>query len=363
MNENNPLLSICIGEYRGSKRCFELIKTILSYVGDEIEVVVNDNASDDDTMELLHSIDDARLKIYQNKETVVPMRNWYLALSHGTGKYLQQLNDSDYLQPEFLEKFLNFLRKNEYAVIFNYYTRRFYKAGCLNALESCQLAMVSAHPSHYVFKRDSFIQAKIENEFSGWIGFPHVIATLKIVKGKKGYNNKKIPIITPAEVEELANTSSRTQNIVDKNGIDSSFSFLGSLRDGLAYLSKINEYVEEKISLKVAVYMYFKQVEQATCGYRIALSSWVGKRYHLLGEIPEIPKLLQWNEEFCNQMDQAISQTYDLKEIDKNMLKLIHHVNCMKIKNRFSNDILFVKYTKEVSIKWGTLRVLRYCRK
>lgn len=362
MNENKPLLSICIGEYRGSKRCFELVKKILTYKGNEIEVVVNDNASDDDTMGLLYSIDDERLKLYQNEENVVPMKNWYSALSHGKGIYLLQLNDSDYLHPEYLKSYLTFLRRNEYAVIFNYYTKRFYKSGPLNALECCQLAVVSAHPSHYVFKRDLFLSAKVKDVFSGWTGFPHVISTFKIIQGKKGYNNKKIPLITPAKVEDLSNTTSRTQNMIDTKGIESPFSFQGSLRDSLVYLSKIDEYVDESIRLKLIIYMYYKQVESATCGYRIALSSWVGKRYHLSGKIPEIPQLLRWNEKFCNQMDQAISQMSDLQIVDKKILKLVRYVNRIRVNNRFSNDMLFIKYIKEIPIKLGTLILQYYCR-
>ena len=63
-----PILSICIPTYNRAQFAYAAAKNILDgWAGDEIEVVVSDNHSIDNTQELLRGIDDSRLKYFRNE--------------------------------------------------------------------------------------------------------------------------------------------------------------------------------------------------------------------------------------------------------------------------------------------------------
>jgi glycosyltransferase involved in cell wall biosynthesis len=59
-------LSFCIPTYNNSNSLFRLVNDILSFDSLQIEVVVLNNGSSDNTLEILHNINDDRLSIFDN---------------------------------------------------------------------------------------------------------------------------------------------------------------------------------------------------------------------------------------------------------------------------------------------------------
>lgn len=105
-SSRRPILSICIGTYNRKKYLSELIHLILGYRGDEIEVVVCDNASTDGTWEMLEKITDKRLRSYRNEQNYGAAYNWFKSLLHGEGKFVMNLNDRTLLDMEELQRFV-----------------------------------------------------------------------------------------------------------------------------------------------------------------------------------------------------------------------------------------------------------------
>ena len=64
------LLSICIPTYNRADIVYECVKECLKISGDDIEVVVNDNCSTDDTKGKLEKIVDKRFRYYRNNENI-----------------------------------------------------------------------------------------------------------------------------------------------------------------------------------------------------------------------------------------------------------------------------------------------------
>lgn len=93
-NMNQPLLSICIPTYHRGKTVYNTVKSILENNIDFIEVVVSDNASPDDTKELLASIRDERLKYFRNNENIGG-KNIFKVPRLGIGKWRMLLSDED----------------------------------------------------------------------------------------------------------------------------------------------------------------------------------------------------------------------------------------------------------------------------
>lgn len=114
MNSNHrPILSICIGIYNRKNLLSELIQLILSYQGDEIEVVVCDNASTDGTWEMLEQIEDNRLHCYRNKENFGFVYNQLKCVLLGQGKFLLRVNDRTLLDMVEISKFIKEMKDIE----------------------------------------------------------------------------------------------------------------------------------------------------------------------------------------------------------------------------------------------------------
>lgn len=104
------LLSICIPT---KNRAQILLRSLLSIVSqeifsarDDIEVVVCDNASDDNTAEIVHELSkkfNGKIRYYRNQSDLSDV-NFEVALRHGQGKFLKLANDSLNWLPGTLER-------------------------------------------------------------------------------------------------------------------------------------------------------------------------------------------------------------------------------------------------------------------
>lgn len=80
------------------KRCLE---TIRAQQGQDIEIIVADNASTDDYKNYIDQLSDARIVYFRQPRPVPVTDNWQTALSLATGDYILMLGDDDALSPEF----------------------------------------------------------------------------------------------------------------------------------------------------------------------------------------------------------------------------------------------------------------------
>ena len=64
------------------------------------EVVISDNASNDNTQELLSQINDPRLKYFRSEKSIAPTLNWLQALEHGQGEWLYLVMSRDRIHGE-----------------------------------------------------------------------------------------------------------------------------------------------------------------------------------------------------------------------------------------------------------------------
>ena len=76
------------------------LRTCLSQQYDPLEVVVSDNASEDDTREVVESFNDPRIRYVNPGQPVSMATNWEFGLSHVTGDYVTFIGDDDGLMPD-----------------------------------------------------------------------------------------------------------------------------------------------------------------------------------------------------------------------------------------------------------------------
>lgn len=112
---SEKILSICIPTYnRGTL----LKKTLENYINctsfNEIEIVISDNCSTDDTEAIVKSYTDKfpNIKYQRLKENIGADRNITSALLMGSGKYLKLQNDNFYIKNDKLTKILNIIKNN-----------------------------------------------------------------------------------------------------------------------------------------------------------------------------------------------------------------------------------------------------------
>ena len=118
-----PIISFCIPTYNRAQRVYKCVTHILSHQSDEIEVVVSNNASTDNTFELLKSISDKRLKIFSNEKNILA-QNWPLAVSRANGMFAALMSDEDIVCLENIPHYLEFLltadKENIGAILYNF---------------------------------------------------------------------------------------------------------------------------------------------------------------------------------------------------------------------------------------------------
>jgi glycosyltransferase involved in cell wall biosynthesis len=79
------------------------VTSVLSQTFSSFEVVVSDNASDDNTAVVLQSFSDDRLRIIRQPRNIGPTANWNACLDAARGIYVVMLSDDDELKPTLLE--------------------------------------------------------------------------------------------------------------------------------------------------------------------------------------------------------------------------------------------------------------------
>jgi len=105
-------VSVCIPSYNAGKFIHRTIKSVLDSACQHFEIIVNDDASTDNTADIVHSFQDSRIRFYQNDTNTGPVKNWNLAVKNATGEYVSLLNHDDLYGPFWLSFAVHNLEKH-----------------------------------------------------------------------------------------------------------------------------------------------------------------------------------------------------------------------------------------------------------
>lgn len=101
---NNLKFSIGIPTYNGSRWMGKTLESILSQGFSNFEIVISDDCSTDDTLDVIRSFGDPRIKIYRNRENLGYGRNLQALRKKVSGDVLFLMGQDDLLLPGALEK-------------------------------------------------------------------------------------------------------------------------------------------------------------------------------------------------------------------------------------------------------------------
>lgn len=100
----NPLISVCIPAYNNSAYISETINSILSQSYPNLELVIVDDRSTDDTAAQIKKFSDRRIRFYENDRNLGMHGNWNRALSLCTGEYIKLVCGDDLIHPDCLSR-------------------------------------------------------------------------------------------------------------------------------------------------------------------------------------------------------------------------------------------------------------------
>lgn len=106
MQEIAPLVSIGIPVYNGAKYIAETLDSILAQTLTDFEVIVSDNASTDNTREIVEAYiaKDSRIRYYRNESNIGAAPNYNRTFELSRGKYFHWNAHDDLIAPTYLEK-------------------------------------------------------------------------------------------------------------------------------------------------------------------------------------------------------------------------------------------------------------------
>lgn len=108
---SKDLVSVIIPTYNRSKMLIKAITSVQKQTYKNIEIIVVDDGSTDDTKRVVKKINDKRVK-YFYKRNGGPSASRNLGLKHSKGEFITFLDDDDEYIPGKIEKQVSFLQKN-----------------------------------------------------------------------------------------------------------------------------------------------------------------------------------------------------------------------------------------------------------
>lgn len=308
-----PKLSFCIPTYNRLSPLKKLVQEILACDNPDIEVIVSDNCSTDDTLNWLATIDDKRLFVYSSKTNQGSLFNGLNVLSKAQGQYVYFTTDKDFINRENINTFITFLAKNNdiscgYCKYFPpHHTENeiFFKG--FEAIS--KVGYMGRHPSGYFFKKDilesiDYTAKLAEKDFVGEFVFDFIFAELAL-KGNAAIFNKELTI--PQPNSEAAKDKSLSIKGVNTNAYYTPSSRLKMTINHTKHINQLEQLsADEKKRLILDVFI--RGLMNATLGYRSILkNTGICEHYHLeprnIGLLETIYTACKFSTEYYNNAE------------------------------------------------------------
>lgn len=267
-----PLLSVCIPTYNRENELFELIEILLKVRRDDLEIVITDNCSTDQTRQVVSHYEDRRLRYCCNNEPIPALQNVIHSIFNGTGKYVLYCNDRDLLFAERIEKLMNVLSENDFSFL---HSPRYSSADRMSlhiyekGYESLIHQKCIHHPTGMVFNRDLISQHLNEADYERFVPFVYTydFLMLDLIQYEK------------SAIFDYGYWSARPMSYLRNHraGTGPNLYFLPQTREKIFY--KVFEHVfktldygmtdNQKVHLAESIYQYFAIL---FCSYKLVMS-------------------------------------------------------------------------------------------
>jgi glycosyltransferase involved in cell wall biosynthesis len=105
---DGPLVSIGLPVYNGTKHLPRAVESLLGQSYRNLELIISDNASTDDTYELCqrYARADSRVRVFRQGSNIGVPRNWNFVVHQARGEYFKWASANDHCAPTMIEKCL-----------------------------------------------------------------------------------------------------------------------------------------------------------------------------------------------------------------------------------------------------------------
>jgi glycosyltransferase involved in cell wall biosynthesis len=98
------MVSVCLPTRNRSAQLRRAVESVLAQTYGDFEICVSDNASSDDTADVLNSFADTRIRNHRNRKDTGSNSNHITAIAHARGRYCAVIHDDTTWNPDFLER-------------------------------------------------------------------------------------------------------------------------------------------------------------------------------------------------------------------------------------------------------------------
>ena len=100
----NPKISVIIPVYNVEKYLAECIESILNQTFNDIEILIIDDCSTDNSYKIMeeYAKKDSRIVLYHNENNVGVSKTRNIGLDNAKGEYIAFVDSDDYVAPDFL---------------------------------------------------------------------------------------------------------------------------------------------------------------------------------------------------------------------------------------------------------------------
>ena len=110
------MISVCMATYNGEKYIKDQIESILKQLGREDELIISDDNSTDQTLEIINQLNDNRIRVKKNIRQHGYTGNFYNALKFAKGDYIFLSDQDDIWRPNKIMKTMRYLKKYNFVV-------------------------------------------------------------------------------------------------------------------------------------------------------------------------------------------------------------------------------------------------------
>ncbi len=103
---SNVKISVCMATYNGEKYIKEQLASILSQISENDEIIISDDSSIDNTLKIIESINDSRIKIYRNCFRNVA-KNFEFSISKASGDIIFLSDQDDIWHPYKVKNYMD----------------------------------------------------------------------------------------------------------------------------------------------------------------------------------------------------------------------------------------------------------------
>jgi glycosyltransferase involved in cell wall biosynthesis len=113
------MISVILSTYNRGMYIKKAIDSVLNQSFKDFELIIINDASTDNTLDIIKNYNDERIKIINNEENIGFVKSLNKAIGFSKGKYIARIDDDDFwLDKNKLEKQVNFLESNsEYVLV------------------------------------------------------------------------------------------------------------------------------------------------------------------------------------------------------------------------------------------------------